>query len=42
MDANLNVVTYNVMLDVYGKMGNSWNKVVSLFEEMKNRGFRPR
>ena len=30
-----NVVTHNIMLYVYGKMGNSWNKVVSLFEEMK-------
>jgi pentatricopeptide repeat protein len=29
------------MLDLYGKMGNYWNKVVSRFKQMKNHGFRP-
>ncbi|KAI8015101.1 Pentatricopeptide repeat-containing protein [Camellia lanceoleosa] len=32
------LVTYNVMLDVYGKMGRSWNKILSLLDEMRIRG----
>eukprot|EP01018_Ginkgo_biloba_P033786 Gb_00138 [translate_table: standard] len=35
------IITYNIMLDVYRKMGNCWNKVLSLFAQMKNRGINP-
>ncbi|PRQ37311.1 putative tetratricopeptide-like helical domain-containing protein [Rosa chinensis] len=33
------LVTYNVMLDVYGKKGRSWNKILGLLAEMKSKGF---
>ncbi|PQM40474.1 pentatricopeptide repeat-containing protein [Prunus yedoensis var. nudiflora] len=33
------LVTYNVMLDVYGKMGRSWYKILGLLEEMRSKGF---
>ncbi|KAH9610205.1 hypothetical protein KSS87_016196 [Heliosperma pusillum] len=33
-----NLVTYNVMLDVYGKMGRSWDRVVGLLDEMSSEG----
>ncbi|OMO67874.1 hypothetical protein COLO4_29977 [Corchorus olitorius] len=32
------LVTYNVMLDVYGKMGRSWSKILGLLDEMKSKG----
>ncbi|PPD88044.1 hypothetical protein GOBAR_DD15036 [Gossypium barbadense] len=32
------LVTYNVMLDVYGKMGRSWNKILGLLDEMRSKG----
>ncbi|GKV00441.1 hypothetical protein SLEP1_g13127 [Rubroshorea leprosula] len=32
------LVTYNVMLDVYGKMGRSWNKILILLDEMRSKG----
>ncbi|KAE9453808.1 hypothetical protein C3L33_14295, partial [Rhododendron williamsianum] len=33
------LVTYNVMLAVYGKMGRSWNKILGLLDVTKKRGF---
>ncbi|CAI8588921.1 unnamed protein product [Vicia faba] len=35
---NPTLVTYNVMLDVYGKMGRSWNIILELLDEMKSKG----
>ncbi|ERN09385.1 hypothetical protein AMTR_s00029p00034670 [Amborella trichopoda] len=35
------LITYNVMLDVYGKMGMPWNRIFSLFESMRNDGVSP-
>ncbi|KAK6159066.1 hypothetical protein DH2020_006380 [Rehmannia glutinosa] len=32
------LVTYNVMLDVYGKMGRSWDKILQLLDEMRSVG----
>ncbi|KAL0453419.1 UNVERIFIED_CONTAM: Pentatricopeptide repeat-containing protein, chloroplastic, partial [Sesamum latifolium] len=32
------LVTYNVMLDVYGKKGRSWDKVLELLDEMRSVG----
>ncbi|KAI3840894.1 hypothetical protein MKX03_025633 [Papaver bracteatum] len=32
------LVTYNVMLDVYGKMGRSWNKLMELVGEITSNG----
>lgn len=32
------LVTYNVMLDVYGKMGRSWKKILSLLDEVRSKG----
>ncbi|KAK6272969.1 hypothetical protein POUND7_010052 [Theobroma cacao] len=32
------LVTYNVMLDVYGKMGRSWNKILQILDEMRSKG----
>ncbi|KAM2234780.1 hypothetical protein PS2_012874 [Malus domestica] len=32
------LVTYNVMLDVYGKMGRSWDKILGLLDEMRRKG----
>ncbi|KAJ0089862.1 hypothetical protein Patl1_14237 [Pistacia atlantica] len=32
------LVTYNVMLDVYGKMGRSWHKILGLLDEMRSTG----
>ncbi|GAU41422.1 hypothetical protein TSUD_26020 [Trifolium subterraneum] len=32
------LVTYNVMLDVYGKMGRSWDKILELLDQIKSRG----
>ncbi|KAJ6299092.1 hypothetical protein OIU76_020131 [Salix suchowensis] len=35
------LITYNVILNVYGKMGMPWNKIKGLFEGMKNAGVLP-
>ncbi|PQQ04860.1 pentatricopeptide repeat-containing protein [Prunus yedoensis var. nudiflora] len=40
------LITYNVILNVYGKMGMPWNKIRALvesevFQEMKLAGFVP-
>ncbi|CAH2080649.1 unnamed protein product [Thlaspi arvense] len=32
------LVTYNVMLDVYGKMGRSWGKILTLLDDMRSKG----
>ncbi|KAK4415325.1 Pentatricopeptide repeat-containing protein, chloroplastic [Sesamum alatum] len=32
------LVTYNVMLDVYGKKGRSWDKILELLDEMRSMG----
>ncbi|KAG2384552.1 Pentatricopeptide repeat-containing protein [Vigna angularis] len=32
------LVTYNVMLDVYGKMGRSWSRILELLDEMRIKG----
>ncbi|KAK7263222.1 hypothetical protein RJT34_30809 [Clitoria ternatea] len=37
---DLTLVTYNVMLDVYGKMGRSWNKILDLLDEMRSKGLQ--
>ncbi|GKV39799.1 hypothetical protein SLEP1_g47516 [Rubroshorea leprosula] len=34
------LVTYNVMLDVYGKMGCSWDKILGLLDEMRSNGLK--
>ncbi|GKV48069.1 hypothetical protein SLEP1_g54905 [Rubroshorea leprosula] len=34
------LVTYNVMLDVYGKMGRSWDKILGLLDEMRSNGLK--
>lgn len=34
------LVTYNVMLDVYGKMGRSWDKILGLLDEMRSEGLQ--
>ncbi|KAD6794893.1 hypothetical protein E3N88_05789 [Mikania micrantha] len=34
-------ITYNVILNVYGKMGMPWNKIESVFDSMKNSGVFP-
>ncbi|KAJ8465888.1 hypothetical protein OPV22_028440 [Ensete ventricosum] len=31
------LVTYNVILDVYGRMGRSWSKILEILDEMKSR-----
>lgn len=36
-----NIVTYNVIIDLYGKKGRSWENILELFEEMKAQGIRP-
>ncbi|KAK3020382.1 hypothetical protein RJ639_047247 [Escallonia herrerae] len=33
-----NLVTYNVMLDAYGKMGRSWDTILHLLDEMRREG----
>ena len=35
------LVTYNVVLDVYGRMGRSWPQIVALLEEMRAAGVEP-
>lgn len=32
------LVTYNVMLDVYGKMGRAWSMILELLDEMRSKG----
>ncbi|KAL4590093.1 hypothetical protein LXL04_003012 [Taraxacum kok-saghyz] len=34
-------ITYNVILNVYGKMGMPWDKIESIFNDMKNSGVSP-
>ncbi|GKV39802.1 hypothetical protein SLEP1_g47519 [Rubroshorea leprosula] len=34
------LVTYKVMLDVYGKMGRSWDKILGLLDEMRSNGLK--
>jgi pentatricopeptide repeat protein len=36
-----NIVTYNVIIDLYGKKGRSWEKILEVFEEMRAQGIRP-
>ena len=36
-----NIVTYNVIIDLYGKKGRSWENILELLEEMKAKGIRP-
>ena len=35
------LVTYNGMLDVYGRMGRSWPRIVALLDEMRAAGVKP-
>lgn len=35
------LVTYNVIIDLYGKKGRSWDKILELFTEMRAQGIRP-
>lgn len=35
------LVTYNVIIDLYGKKGRSWENILELFEEMKAQGIQP-
>jgi pentatricopeptide repeat domain-containing protein 1 len=35
------LVTYNVVIDVYGRMGRSWPRIVTLLEEMRAAGVEP-
>jgi len=35
------LVTYNVVLDVYGRMGRSWPRIVALLDEMRVAGVEP-
>ncbi|EFH64217.1 hypothetical protein ARALYDRAFT_893099 [Arabidopsis lyrata subsp. lyrata] len=34
------LVTYNVILDVFGKMGRSWRKILGVLEEMRSKGLK--
>lgn len=36
-----NIVTYNVIIDLYGKKGRSWESILVLFEEIKVQGIQP-
>lgn len=36
-----NIVTYNVIIDLYGKKGRSWETILELFDEMTAQGIRP-
>lgn len=35
------LITYNVILNMYGKMGMPWSKIMTLVERMKSTGVRP-
>jgi pentatricopeptide repeat domain-containing protein 1 len=35
------LVTYNVVLDVYGRMGRLWPWIVALLDEMRVAGVEP-
>lgn len=39
-DCKANVVTYNTLVDVYGKLG-SWQDAVGVIDEMRAAGLRP-
>ncbi|KAK7301257.1 hypothetical protein RJT34_12118 [Clitoria ternatea] len=34
------LVTYNNMLNVYGKIGRSWNRILDLLDEMRSKGLQ--
>lgn len=35
------LITYNVILNIYGKMGMLWNKIKTVFEGMRSSGVVP-
>ncbi|KAF5180301.1 Pentatricopeptide repeat-containing protein [Thalictrum thalictroides] len=35
------LITYNVILNVYGKMGMPWNKIIAIVEGMKSQRIKP-